>query len=95
MNDMPQATASLESETDKSLNQMRDVADQAIDEGRSAWNDMRDCAKDSLEGTRQKTREALEDATDWVRENPLKTVGLTLVAGALIGTWVSRQLAND
>jgi hypothetical protein len=47
--------------------------------------------------TRIKSRgtEAIEDSADWVRQNPGKTVLISILVGASLGAMIVNQLAGD
>ncbi len=65
--------------------------DAARKKSRQAWEEVRATGLNALDDVRDKSEEVWEDAEKFVKKNPARAMGLTLLVGVVIGALLSRD----
>src|SRR5882672_7926536 len=65
--------------------------DAARKKGREAWDEVRASGLNTLDDVRDQSEELWEDAAKFVKKNPTRAIGLTLLVGVVIGALISRD----
>lgn len=77
-------------QTHNSIDETASSAHRAVERVAGAAEPAKQWVKESVETVRQKQQQALEGASEYVRERPLTYVGVALAVGMLIGALINR-----
>lgn len=78
--DAEAALAAAGDPADEKVKALRERMRHALEEGRAAF-----------QRVRESTREHLDEADDYVREHPYQTIGMAALAGLLVGVLITRK----
>lgn len=69
----------------------QDALDMARKKSREAWDTVRTKGMNAMDDVRDKSEEVWEDAEKLVRKHPARAIGISLVAGIVIGLLLTRD----
>jgi len=82
-------TETISKDGDGIRDQVVEIANNAMEKGREAWNDLRDQGQAKLSKAQKSGKKAWEDTQQVVQRHPGKAVAISLAVGAAIGALFS------
>jgi len=85
MDNIRKSAATIEKDGDEVIEQVREVAHNALERGRETLRGLTAQGKEAMVGAQKKAEDAWEDAQKLVQKHPGKAVGIALMIGAAVG----------